>query len=99
MVNPSDTEEVGKRLELLRLALKFKTKGAFAAELNILPSSLTSYLNGSTRVPFDVTHILRIKHSVDPNWVQYGDRGGMPPKLLGELDRLLNASRSHSKPR
>ncbi len=96
--DPSDLKSVGRRMALLALALRFRHQKELAEELGCSKSRWSNYTTGVIRPPFHIKDALRRKFQVDPSWIDYGTRAGMPEGLLAEIDRL-SAPQANSKPR
>ena len=88
-------EAIAARLELLRVALGFKTRKAFVAAIGdgMTRQKWDNYLHGRVTIP--ITTATRLCHlfHVDLNWIYHGDRAGLPRGLVQKLEAAEPAVR------
>jgi hypothetical protein len=85
-LHPESLDAVAYRIELLRVALGFKTKAAFGETIGISSQRLNSYLTG-TPVPWPIMQRLMQLWRVDYRYIYHGDTSQLPHALAMNLER------------
>lgn len=84
---PESVEKVAERLELLRIAVGYESRAAFARSIDrkISPQQWSSYLHG-TLIPVPLATVICRRYKVDLNWLYHGDRSGLTLGLIQKLE-------------
>lgn len=94
-----DPKEVGRRLELTRLALKYPTQKAFSDVIpGMTPQKWNNYVSGRDLITVENALILCNRYGITTDWIYRGLREAMPSRLLAEIE-ALEAAQIVSKPR
>lgn len=81
-------KEVGRRLELTRRALGFKTQVEFCKAIKIDKTVWNPFETGVRRITLTVALKIRHRFAVPLDWIYCGDPSGLPDRIAKELDRL-----------
>lgn len=83
-----DRGAAGRRLRLVRLALGFEEKKAFAERLGIQPPNYTRCENGKALLTPDQYNILFETWSIDPLYLMRGNESRMPRETLDRITEI-----------
>src|SRR5690348_13216601 len=104
--DPYSNKQIAYRLELTRLALGYKKKSKFIAQVPGLKSDLWFNYTGSAntpprdRIPHDMAvAICRRFPDVTLDWIYLGNKDSMRARMRDDLNAAEMALQSHSKPR
>ena len=84
------TEDIGKRIVMLREALGHNQSG-FAKLVDISQPSLANYESGLRRPELDKAFLIVAKTGVTLDWLYLGDRGGLSARLLALVSEFDGA--------
>ena len=87
LVDVSSFETIGKRLLATRLALGVESQIEFAAMAGISPQALNNYERGRSRPSLEIALALCDRFGLTLDWIYRGDAGGLPHRLVRELQR------------
>lgn len=103
--NPESQEAIAYRLELVRTALNGGNKSAMAHSIGVTSQSWTEYTGGDdwpksrARIALDPAMRLCRRYGVTLDWLYQGRGYGVPPEVMGKLDKTASQWASKSRPR
>lgn len=94
-MNGESTQAIAARIEITRLALGYKTQGAFAAAIDrsYTPQRWNNYVAGRDRLPLNVALKLCQRFGLTLDWIYRGDTNGLPVRLARQIEEIVEPAR------
>jgi len=79
------TEQVGRRLKTLRVAMGYATIRAFAADVGVNEDRYDKWEKGKALIPPEVVEDLKRSFGVTSDWIYFGEESALPRTLYADL--------------